>query len=145
MHLDQSPFFDINSPEAFFYSIKHQVSVLRQAKEKETFRLLYIIMGLNHLREWGTADGRDFFENESFRIINALCNYTKHLRPLRQNIETAYELEGNMLEWQDVLAVQNVFLGPPTAYFVDGRNIMEIIDEVLLVYEKKWFSTQNYS
>ena len=51
-----SGFFDISSPD-IFQAIKKSINELDE-KFKSTEKLMFIIMGLNHLREW-IAPGYD--------------------------------------------------------------------------------------
>jgi hypothetical protein len=44
--------WDINSEEDFFLSIKRVYQRNKSGKAKSIEDLLYVIMGLNHLREW---------------------------------------------------------------------------------------------
>ena len=107
-------------------------------------------MGLNHLREW-IAPGYNpektpsneqetffqlIFKNASFKVINSLCNKTKHFQRMKENTSS----EHNVLfgEWLDIDAVRNWDKGPASDYFVDGINIIEMIDEVLGFYRTEW-------
>jgi hypothetical protein len=44
--------FDIGNAKEFFASIQHRCGLYPACTVKSTEDLLYIIMGLNHLREW---------------------------------------------------------------------------------------------
>ena len=44
--------FDFGDAKAFFESIERTYNRYRQGPVKSTEDLLYVVMGLNHLREW---------------------------------------------------------------------------------------------
>lgn len=148
--------FDINSTAAFYRTICRNVQILRNAEAKETERLLFVIFGLNQLREWisprsrqerrnpSPTPGQRFydavFELGSFKVINAICNHTKHLQPLPKRIDTSYGL--SIDEWPDVGAVHSFDNGPPSGYSIDGRDVLDVVEEVLRFYEDNWFSKQ---
>ncbi len=98
--------------------------------------LLYVIMGLNHLREW-IAPGYNpektpsneqetffqlIFKNASFKVINSLFNKTKHFQRMKENTSS----EHNVLfdEWLDINAVRNWDKGTRTKYF--GTNQSDV-------------------
>jgi hypothetical protein len=142
--------FDINSPEAFFRTIKRNANTLRGQLAKESDRLLFVIFGLNHLREWiapgyrrtgsPTNENEQFFESiwsePSFRLINGLCNHTKHLAPIGPE-HTGYGL--NFDDRPDNDAVESFDAGPPTSYEIDGKDVLEAVEEVIEFYQQQWF------
>lgn len=146
-----SGIFDIDSPEIFFYSIQYTFEKYKNNKEKSIESLLYIIMGLNHLRDW-IAPGYDFRsspqkaneffyklifdECASFQIINKLCNRTKHLTT-SVNTSSLHDLP--LDEWMDIDSVKNFDRGPATDYFIDGKNIIEVMEDVIKSYKSNWF------
>ncbi|OGS91414.1 MAG: hypothetical protein A2Z95_08955 [Gallionellales bacterium GWA2_60_18] len=143
--------FDISSPDEFFRVICRAAKLLRSAQAKETERLLFIIFGLNHLREWIAPDYKaglpetseeHFFEAiyklDSFKLLNAICNHTKHLRPFSGCVETKYGLK--ISEWPDIDSVASFDDGPPSGYSVDGCDVLDAIDEVTRFYDEEWFS-----
>ncbi len=144
--------FDIDSAETFFRIIRRNAEMLRAARAKETDRLLFVIFGLNHLREWiapgyhaggsPSTPGERLFEAvfalESFKMLNAICNHTKHLRPFPGRVETKYNI--TIDEWPDVDSVQDFDNGPPSGYGVDDRDVLDAVDEVIRFYEDNWFS-----
>jgi hypothetical protein len=89
-----SGIFDLKTSEEFFSTVLRVYDRYQQSNAKDVEDLLYVLMGLNHLREWiapgysnTTPPGRpeEIFYNEiwktfSFRTINSLCNRTKHLK-----------------------------------------------------------------
>lgn len=144
--------FDINSPEAFFRAIRRNAEILQDARAKETDRLLFVILGLNHLREWiapgykagdcpRTPEERLFegvFALDSFKLLNAICNHTKHLRPFSDCVETKYSLPID--EWPNIDSVESFDDGPPSGYSVDGRDVLDAVDDVIRFYEENCFS-----
>lgn len=142
--------FDIDSPEALFRTICRNADILRNQTAKESDRLLFVIFGLNHLREWiapnydyhnqPTNAGEQFYNHiwslPSFRLINSLCNHIKHLRPIGKEY-TGY---GSAFDdWPDVDSVRNFDDGPPTSYEIDGKDVLEVVSEVIAYYQKHWF------
>jgi hypothetical protein len=152
--------FDIYSPEEFFYSINIAWKKYKRDKQKSIEILLYVIMGLNHLREWiapqynpeykcghicwktPTNDAERFsktiYENASFEIIRRLCNKTKHLEK-KGKVTTSSVHDLLIDDYSDVDAVRDWDRGPASAYFVDGINVINIVDEVLNFYQTEWF------
>jgi hypothetical protein len=145
--------FDINTPLEFFNSIKRIFERYKSRQAKDIEDLLYVIMGLNHLREW-IAHGYDqkhlpnndrkvfcltILNNTSYKIIKSLCEKTKHvIKKISQKTSAQY---GVMFDdWPDVDAVRDFDLGPASDYFVDGKNIIKIIDEIVGFYENNWFN-----
>lgn len=151
--------FDIYSPEEFFYSITNALENYKRAKQKSIEILLFTLMGLNHLREWiapgynpqykcgkkhwktPSTDAERFskviYDNASFKIIRSLCNRTKHLKRIEMNTYSNHDVP--LDDWSDIDAVRNFDKGPASDYFVDGTNIIKIIDEVIDSYRKEWF------
>src|SRR5712691_10155374 len=98
-------FFDVNSPAQFFRSLTRTAERLQNRKVKETDRLIYLIMGLVHLREW-IAPGYDrqsrpsfpgehfynaIYELPDFKLLQALCNRSKHMAEFDGLIEVEYK------------------------------------------------------
>lgn len=141
--------FDIGDARQFFDSIERCYSYYQSQEVKSTEALLYIIMGLNHLREW-IAPGYDsrhtpkapeerfsktIYDDAGHAVIRRLCNATKHSdRP----INTSTDHEANVLAWPDFLGVADFFKGPPIAHFVEGQPIEAYIESVLALY-RSWF------
>ncbi len=85
--------FDITTPEQFFDSIRTIFEDYKSSNAKSVEKLLYVIMGLNHLREWiapgynhknPAQDEAQKFYNliwdvPSYKIIKEISNLTKHL------------------------------------------------------------------
>jgi hypothetical protein len=147
-----SGFFDLSSPELFFDAIERAAAELADSDFKSTERLMFVVMGLNHLREWiapgydyrqpPTSDAEKFFHHiysiPEYGVIKSLCNCSKHLSMTSGSLTMPPPL--SMDEWPEVDAVSNFDHGPMPAYYVDGRDVMDIIDEVMRVYEEDWFA-----
>lgn len=149
-----SGIFDINSNEDFFHSLQRMASKLRLDKVKKTEELLYLLMGVNHLREWIAPGVRWFDKNffpqtpgeifgvaiyslEEFKIVNAVCNRSKHLKHIKYQLETEY---GAMFDdYPEIDSVNDIDNGPPCNYYVDDRNLLDIIDVILNYYETNWY------
>lgn len=143
--------FDLKTSEEFFNTILRIYGRYQQTTAKDIEDLLYVLMGLTHLREWiapgyyhTTPAGRpeQVFYNEiwdiaSFKIIKSLCNHTKHLTTIRETTSSLHDIPFD--NWPDVDAVRDFDLGPASRYFVDGKDIIEIVDDVIAFYRAKWF------
>jgi hypothetical protein len=158
MH-EKNIIFDIYSPEEFICSINKTWENYKRDKQKSVESLLYVIMGLNHLREWiapgynlqyktgnkywktPANDAESFskaiYNNNSFKIIRNLCNKTKHLKQMKVYTLSYHEVPFD--DWSDIDAVRNWDKGPASAYFVDDINIIDIIDKVIGFYQTEWF------
>ena len=91
--------FDIGDAREFFLSIKGTYDRSREIKVKSTEDVLYVIMGLNHLREWivpgfdkikgewpvADTPEKEFskcvYESREHNIIRNISNMTKHFKP----------------------------------------------------------------
>ena len=147
-----SQFFDINSDETFFLSLQRATSKLQTQKVKETADVLYLLMGVNHLRDWIAPNFKAktqspitpeqhfyvaIYQLPEFKIVNALCNRSKHMNDTEYSLKAIY---GEMID--DYPEIDSVFgfdNGPPTSYMVDGRNLFEIVNVVLLYYYSEWY------
>lgn len=45
----------------------------------------------------------------------------------------------NIDEWKNVDVILDIDLGSPSDYYVDDKNILELIEEVIEYYENHWF------
>ena len=147
--------FDISTPLDFFSSIEQSFKKYKTEKTKSIELLLYVIMGLNHLREWiapgynyedpPANDAEEFYRliysESSYKTINALCNRTKHLNTRDINTSSSYGIPFD--KWSNFDSVRNIDKGPVTNYFVDDINITEIINDVIDFYKKEWFKKKN--
>ena len=151
--------FDFGNAKEFFASIERVNNRYRRGPAKSTEDLLYVIMGLNHLREWispGYNPGRNrkwptarnksqefsriIYENQYFTIICSLCSLTKHVR---QEIEADAQFGLSIHEWPDVPAVAYFRLGPPKGHCVNVRQIEVIIDPIIDMYNEWFISRPN--
>jgi hypothetical protein len=142
--------FDVGDGRQFFESIERCYAFYQSQEVKSTEALLYIIMGLNHLREW-IAPGykakdepktpeerfsRMIYDHPDHAAIRMLCNATKHST---KRVNTSTDHEANVLAWPDFLGVADIFKGPPVAHFLDGRSIEVRIGPVLTLY-RSWYT-----
>ncbi|SRR6266571_4320371 len=149
--------FDLVTPEQFFEVVRRVFARYRDLRAKSIEDLLFVLLGLTHLREWITP-GYDYkanitpsdpaeqfskwiYEQPSFGTVRALCNRTKHLRASPHRTSVAYGL--NIDDWPDVDAVTSFDDGAPSGFFVDGVDVIVVIDEVISLYEVDWFSKQH--
>lgn len=142
--------FDIKSSEEFFSSVLRIYDRYQRSNEKDIEDLLYVLMGLNHLREWiaprykpktqpskpEEAFSKEIYSLPSFTIIRSLCNRTKHMTKV---IATASSHDIPFDDWTDIDAVRNFDLGPASKYLVNERDVIEILDDVIAFYKAKWF------
>ena len=145
-------FFDINSDEALFRSLQRASSKFQSLKVKDTASLLYLLMGVNHLRDW-ICPGFDpkkknpvtpeqhfyaaIYSLPEFLIVNSLCNRSKHMGRMPYRVETTY---GAMVdEYREIDSVFDFDNGPPLGYSVNGRDLFDIIAVVLNYYQSEWY------
>lgn len=147
-----SQFFDINSDEAFFRSLERATLKFRLSKVKDTANVLYLLMGVNHLRDWicpgfnakeqvPTTPEQHFYVAiyglPEFKIVNSLCNRSKHMGRMPYKLEASY---GAMVsEYPDIDSLFGFENGPPLGYLVDGRDLIEIIEVALRYYRTEWY------
>ncbi len=139
--------FDIVSPEGFLTDLVVSYRKYKISKVKPTRDLLYIVMGLNHLREWiapGFKGGRstpnsaeEFFSEKVFQsrehqAIRAVCNASKHFTG---KVGTSVDYGANIDDWPDFDSVQSVDDGPPTAHYIDNRPVEVLIEPLITLYE----------
>ncbi|MBT4668620.1 MAG: hypothetical protein HOC17_03680 [Candidatus Ruthia sp.] len=145
--------FDLKAEDLFFH-VKQAMGKYQESKSKSIEQLFFIIMGLNHLREWiapGYKYDREspspvtkehkFFvkiynELPEFKTINASCNGIKHLES-SQNTDAKYGLKID--DWGLFDDVQSFDDGPPSKFTVDGVDIEIILKKVIDFYSKEWF------
>jgi hypothetical protein len=147
--------FNINDAQAFFHSIKHRYRSYAAAKVRPTEDLLYVIMGLNHLREWiaprynynnkdqkwpepkteAEVFSKEIFGSPEHAMVRELCNRTKHPKP---TMRTSTSHNSCIDDWPDFDSVQNFDDGPPTAHFVETVPVDEYIVPLIERYEI-WF------
>ncbi len=128
---------------------------------KDPAELLFLIMALNHLREWIAPEYKkinkkwpkpkddaelfilDIYYNcDEFLIINTLCNHSKHFMTSQNPLDTDTNTDSEHLlkfnDYPDVDSIPN-FDKAVTDYFVDDRNIIDIINTVIGFYNTEWF------
>jgi hypothetical protein len=145
-------FYDIESAEQLFGLLKATARTFSASRGKSTKDLLFLVFGLTHLREW-IAPGYDpknppsspeeqffqqIFKLEEFNVLRGLCIRSKHMRA---DVEATGALYGaNIDDWPDVDAVTDFDRGAPLAYFVDGKDVEDVIPVVIKFYEDNWFN-----
>ncbi len=148
-----SHFFDIHSPKDLFDLLKTIAHSYSSSRAKRTEDLLLLVFGLTHLREW-IAPGYDpkhepttpeerfhqsIFDLEEFKILQGLCNRSKHMNASSAVMGTLYE--SKIDDWPDVDSVKNFDQGVPTEFSVDNRDVRDVIDSVIKFYEIRWFQS----
>lgn len=155
--------FDLNAPEEFFQSICRVLERYKISTAKNIEDLLYVLMGLNHLREW-IAPGYNWknppetpsqkffnsiYETSEFKTVKALCNRTKHFELSQNKTPSEYEFNKTSSEhdlkiddWPEIDSVKNFDLGPVSNYFVDGKNITNILDGLVEYYKENYFNSK---
>lgn len=150
--MSQPKLFNVTSPKDFLDSIVRTRRKYESKKTKYIEDVLFMFLGLNHLREW-IAPGydhkspkttrahqfyHDIFNNlAEFKIIKSICNHSKHRSTLNYEITTIYS--DIISDWDDLASVKTLSEGVPISHFVDGKNIIQIIDPVIDFYKSEWF------
>jgi len=152
--------FDLKSAEDYFYHIQRSIDKYKLDSNKKIERLFFIINGLNHLREWIAPNYQPYFNNgeenkpktkeeivskkiydlSEHEIIRKICNGTKHQSKQKHELIAKYDLK--ISQWDSVSDVRKISNGSPSAFYVDGKNIINIIDIVADFYEKQWFESK---
>ena len=149
-----SHFFDIQSAKALFDLLRSLKDSFASSRAKRTQELLLLVFGLTHLREWIAPDydpqrtavtpAERFYQHiytlAEFRLLQALCNRSKHMVPSRSVMGTLSE--STIDDWPDVDSLTDFDRGFPTAYSVDDRDIVDVIQVVITFYEEQWFRTR---
>jgi hypothetical protein len=149
-----SHFFDIESAEQFFILLKATHSKFIRSKGKATKDLMFLVMGLTHLREWiapgyrhdekEATSAEELFHNaiylelNEFKILQGLCNRSKHMKASSFAMAPSYGAK--LDDWPELDSIMSMERGPPTAYFVDGMDIDDVLRAVIEFYESRWFS-----
>lgn len=152
-------FFDFGDAGAFFQSIERRWDAYLQGTVRSTEDLLYVIFGLNHLREWIApglmkgGDGRwlavdtpakrfskEVSESGDFDVVRKLANGIKHAK----HMSTGYVGGAFIDDWPDFDAVTDFDTGPPTGYDVNGQPVEDFIVPIMEAY-RNWFSTATES
>lgn len=143
--------FHLASPDDFFYCLKNTLTRYKSDKAKRVEDLFFLVMGLTHLREWiapgykhttppATAAHKlynDIYETAEFKTVQSLCNGLKHVEHAPT---TSYSAGLAFDEWPDVSSVVKWDDGPPTAFYVDGEEVGELLQRLVESYQEKWFS-----
>ena len=144
--------FDIESSGQLFYLLKLVAKRFTSARAKRPEDMLLLVFGLTHLREWIVPDysptqqavtpSEEFYQAifglEEFKVLQALCNRSKHMCTTESAMGT---LRGGPIdEWPEVDSVLNIDRGPPRAYFVNGRDMDDVVRTVVKFYEDRWFN-----
>jgi len=144
-------FYDLESPEQLFALLRSVADTFTSTRGKPTQDLLFLVFGLTHLREWIAPDYdpkqspatpeekfyQQIFGLAEFKILQALCNRSKHMSPSQSAMGALYG--GRIDDWPDVDSVTDFDRGPPIAYFVDGHDVADIIRTVIKFYDENWF------
>nr|MBI3611909.1 hypothetical protein [Nitrospirota bacterium] len=146
-----SHFFDLESADHLFGLLKVVANPFMSSRAKRTQDLLFLVFGLTHLREWiapgydparAPATGeeqfyQEIFRLEEFKILQSLCNRSKHMSATDGAMGALYT--SKIDDWSDFDSVTSFDRGFPTAYFVDGRDVEDVIRAVIKFYENEWF------
>lgn len=149
--------FDIKTPKQFLYSIRCRYDTYRRPVVnggRTTEDILYVIMGLYHLREWiarkedkkylpsCTEEARRFSDdlngNSHYRKLRNVTNGTKHLKVS----ETVTSTVGGTTvdEWPNFDTVIDTDSGPPSEHFIDEVPVHVVIDSIIAKYQN-WFDS----
>ncbi len=143
--------FNIHTSEDFYFTIQNALKNYQNSKAKRIEDLFFIIMGLNHLREWiapnynrenkAQTRGEEFyneiFKNEDFRTVKELCNGSKHLKP---GGETRYKSDFPITDWPDISSVRSIEEGPPSTFYANGEEVGNILERLSDFYRDRWFN-----
>lgn len=144
-------FFDLYDTEALFGLLRSVANSFTSSPAKRVQDLLFLVFGLTHLREWiapgydpqhaVTTPAQQFFQHiyelREFKILQHLCNRSKHMVPAKTVMGALYE--SKIDDWPDVDAVRDFDRGFPTTYSVDDQDVLEVIQAVIAFYDKHWF------
>lgn len=113
--------------------------------------IYFLIFSLHHLREWivpgfkyqknpPQADIQEFnkiFENESYELVLSLANHLKHLKKIENNPEPICRKD-MIDDWPSLDDVSLISVGY-VEFQVEGRNILQVIREVIFAYNDNYF------
>lgn len=151
-------FFDMNSDHALFRSLKRVYQEQRTQKVKNTEQVLFLLMGLNHLREWvapgfskdqkASTPEQAFYSDiwsrvPEFKIVQALCNHSKHQDSKHSGSEDLVleaQFGASVSEYPSIAAVHSFSSGPPLGYRVNGRDLFDVLQVVITFYESCWYA-----
>ena len=143
--------FDIESSDQLFDLLKVVAKRFTTVRTKRTEDMLLLVFALTHLREWIAPNYppkqkpvtpnelfyQEIFDLQEFKILKALCNRSKHMCATDSAMSTLHG--GSIDDWSDVDSVLDFDRGPPRAYFVDGRDMDDVVRTVINFYEDHWF------
>lgn len=146
-----SHFFDIQSAEELYRLLRTVANSFISSRAKRTQDLLLLVFGLTHLREWiapgydpkraAVTQAEQFYQHiftlNEFRVLQDLCNRSKHMAASDTIMGTLHQ--STIDDWPDVDSVPDFDRGFPTAYSVDDRDVLEVIQAVIAFYDKHWF------
>lgn len=124
-----------------------------EVKEKSSMKLeeaYFLIFSLNHLREWIYPGYRPsnmpkndeekkfqiIYESSDFQIINDLANHTKHLKNIQSGSIRRYQM---IDDWPSLDDVGLISIGH-VEYKVEGKELVEVIKNVIHVYNQTYFN-----
>lgn len=146
--------FHLRSAADLFYCLERALNRYEASRAKQIEDLMFLIMGLTHLREWiapgykhetpPTSPEQEFFQRiydyPDFDTVRKLCNRTKHLA---EAPGTDFQGNLNIDEWPNFDAVLSMDDGPPTAFYVDGKEVGTMLRRLAEFYRNEWFSHQD--
>ncbi|GCE65922.1 hypothetical protein OMCYN_01868 [cyanobiont of Ornithocercus magnificus] len=154
--------------EELFTCLDIALNRYRSGKAKQIEDVFFLILGLNHLREW-IAPGYDhkqeaksteqkfyneIFKNNDFKIIRQLSNNAKHL--LKNPMGTSRSSGLSIDDYPPIDEVSNFDEGPPSGFYVEveikdegktdekrteTKDVGEVLQNLLEIY-RKWFQVQ---
>lgn len=148
--------FDVSTPKDFFFHIERAIENYESSNHKQVGSLFFIVMGLNHLREWiapgynhensATKPEEHFYNNifeecDDFKIIKDICNGVKHFKT-KKLTSVEYGLFDDIKNLDDI---QMFDAGPPIAFCIDNRNVEDIMKTVSKYYTEQWFKKLSLS
>lgn len=119
--------FDLTSEELFFY-IKYSMQKYLYHEEKKISNIFFLIMALNHLKEWIASDynpkynkdtnklewkdqknesevfPKNIYLQENFSKLRKICNGTKHLSKVSPTTSSSYNL--SIYSWAMLIALK---------------------------------------
>lgn len=126
----------------------------KRATHKDAEKLLYVVMGLNHLREWiaplydpktmnPSTPQEIFYEGifgySGFKILKSICELSKH-QNARSSITTAVGYsELPQCDWRSFAEVKKLRDGYPSHHFINQNDAADVCLEVLKYYKDNWF------
>jgi hypothetical protein len=145
--------FDISTPKQFLHSIRCRYNRYREPVQnggRTTEDILYVVMGLTHLREWiapekspkkyrpeSSTAAQNFsssmYDDENYKKILDVTNGVKHLR--RSETVTSSAYGSTVDDWADWDAVASIDNGPPISHYIDGISVETVINPILEKYE----------